>query len=858
MKPYIGILIDSFWEAVSSKVLWALLLGSTFVLLALAPFGLTTERSFKFSSADVNSALKNQLLEKFAKGLDGKGSAGAKAISGRLDAKFKERVKKKVEDTKSNEDIRTRELVEELNRLLTDRQLYSEAAFPTTGKIDRFKEIIDKLPEQASDDEVEELNRRLLYTSFPSEINPTRGEQIFLSYAGFKITDAIPLTQKQIRQYFEPLVLMGVLKLGLAVIVIFVAIIVTSSIIPDTFKSGSLHLMLSKPISRTWLFLSKFFGGCIFVTLNLVYVILGLYLIAGLRFDIWNHGLLACIPLLLFVFVIFYCVSSLAGILWGNAIVCVVACMVFWGFCFAIGTVREVMHEPVERNQLISRITEIEGNLLTVTEPGKLQIWNAEHSIWQPATDVRSNFGGRSLTFGPLYDAERRLILTKSFGQINPFDNVGASGNRQLLLIDVDEVAGKKPEASASLQTSSPVETNTAVVETQSERVNETANQSSGETTKDALTEAKASGVGEEKAPVVARAVVKADKPFDLNKLRETGFWATENGPDIPQQISNMLKVGDSVIAVCRTGLYRLDLDQAKKSEATNRIAEAAKGLQGMFGIKTEAGDRNGPFKLVSPSDFLITDNVTVGATRSNDGVIAYNSGRVTLLAFEDKKFRVLAETKLEGEGTEPAIVASNDQFCLVARMDLPIEILDREMKSVASITLGKDQTIKQWYWVPGQENSLTIVTQQGKLLSLNCETQALTPVATPVSGKITCMNWKDAKQAYLGVAPNRVLLVNMEDKSVVNDYSPQLRRFEHVYNWVINPIFKVNPKPAAMDDAMAYLLTGKTTFDENLVTTKLDSSKRELSIWQPIFSNLAFVVVMLAICCIYVARKEY
>ncbi len=835
MKPYIGILIDSFWEAVSSKVLWALLLGSTFVLLALAPFGLTTERSFKFSSADVNSALKNQLLEKFAKGLDGKGSAGAKAISGRLDAKFKERVKRKVEDPKSNEEIRTRELVEELNRLLTDRQLYSEASFPTTGKIDRFKEIIDKLPDQASADEVEELNRRLLYTSFPSEINPTRGEQIFLSYAGFKITDAIPLTQKQIRQYFEPIILMGVLKLGLAVIVIFVAIIVTSSIIPDTFKSGSLHLMLSKPISRTWLFLSKFFGGCIFVTLNLVYVIVGLYLIAGLRFDIWNNGLLACIPLLLFVFVIFYCVSSLAGILWGNAIVCVVACMVFWGFCFAIGTVREVMHEPVERNQLISRITEIEGNLLTVTEPGRLQIWNGEHSIWQPATDVRSNFGGRALTFGPLYDAERRLILTKSFGQNNPFDNAGSSGNRQLLLIDVDEVAGNKSDVDSSSSTQPP-----------------------SPTTSEAVTEAKPDEDGDKNAPVVARTVVKSDKPFDLNKLRETGYWATENGPDIPQQISNMLKVGDNVIAVCRTGLYRLDLDQAKKSDTSNRIAEAAKGLQGMFGIKTEATDKNGPFKLASPSDFLITDNVTVAATRSADGVIAYNSGRVTLLAFEDKKFRVLTETKLEGEGTEPAIVAANDRYCLVARMDLPIEILDQEMKSVASIALGKDQTIKQWYWAPGQENSLTIVTQQGKLLNLNCETQALTSVASPISGKITCMNWKDEKQAYLGVAPNRVVLVNMDDKTVLKDYSPQLRRFELVYNWVINPIFKVNPKPAAMDDAMAYLLTGRTTFDENLVTTKLDSSKRELSIWQPIFSNLAFVVVMLAICCIYVARKEY
>jgi hypothetical protein len=60
------------------------------------------------------------------------------------------------------------------------------------------------------------------------------------------------------------------------------------------------------------------------------------------------------------------------------------------------------------------------------------------------------------------------------------------------------------------------------------------------------------------------------------------------------------------------------------------------------------------------------------------------------------------------------------------------------------------------------------------------------------------------------------------------------------------------------MDDAMAYLLTGKTTFDENLVTVKLDNSKRELAVWQPIASNSAFVLIILIICCIYVSRKEY
>ncbi|MFO0943175.1 MAG: ABC transporter permease [Pirellulales bacterium] len=398
MKPYIGILIDSFWEAVSSKVLWALLVASTLVLAALAPFGITVERSFKLSNPELNGALKGQIFEKIAKGLNGKGTAAQNQLARRLQPKFQERVRKKAEDPKSNDDIKTREIVDEFNRLLTDRQLFSADAFQSTAKIERYKEIIEKLPDQASDDEVEELNRRLLFICFSSEIAQTRGEQLFLSYAGFKLTDVIPLTKKQIRQYFEPLVLSVLLKLGLAVFTIFIAIIVTSSIIPETFKSGSLHLMLSKPISRTWLFLSKFVGGCSFVMVNFVYIILGLYLIAGVRFDIWNNGLLYCIPLLLFVFIIFYCVSSFAGILWGNAIVCVVACMVFWGFCFAIGFVREVMHDPVESNQLISRITPIEDKLYSVTELGKLQIWNAEHSIWQPATDAWRQI----LTFGQL------------------------------------------------------------------------------------------------------------------------------------------------------------------------------------------------------------------------------------------------------------------------------------------------------------------------------------------------------------------------------------------------------------------------------------------------------------------------
>ena len=107
------------------------------------------------------------------------------------------------------------------------------------------------------------------------------------------------------------------------------------------------------------MYLFKLLGGCVFVLFNITFVLIGLYLIAGIRFDIWNPGLLYCIPLLLFVFIIFYSVSALVGLIWGNAIVCVVSCIIFWLFCFALGAIHDGMQQHVELLPQISRVEKI-------------------------------------------------------------------------------------------------------------------------------------------------------------------------------------------------------------------------------------------------------------------------------------------------------------------------------------------------------------------------------------------------------------------------------------------------------------------------------------------------------------------
>ena len=115
------------------------------------------------------------------------------------------------------------------------------------------------------------------------------------------------------------------------------AILVTAPIIPKCSIPVSLSLLLSKPVSRSLMFLAKFVGGCAFILINVTYLIVGLWAIVGLRLGIWSQGLLLCIPIFLFLFAIYYSVSAFSGVVWRNAVVCVVMTVVFWFACYRGG-----------------------------------------------------------------------------------------------------------------------------------------------------------------------------------------------------------------------------------------------------------------------------------------------------------------------------------------------------------------------------------------------------------------------------------------------------------------------------------------------------------------------------------------
>jgi hypothetical protein len=114
------------------------------------------------------------------------------------------------------------------------------------------------------------------------------------------------------------------------------AVISTASIFPDFVGSGSIDLMLSKPISRTRLFLTKFMTGLLFVALQVTVFTIASMLVIGIRGGEWEPWILISIPLVVIFYSYLFCVQAVVGMITRSAIASIIAVMLFWMLCFGL------------------------------------------------------------------------------------------------------------------------------------------------------------------------------------------------------------------------------------------------------------------------------------------------------------------------------------------------------------------------------------------------------------------------------------------------------------------------------------------------------------------------------------------
>ncbi|HTF55842.1 MAG TPA: ABC transporter permease [Planctomycetota bacterium] len=131
---------------------------------------------------------------------------------------------------------------------------------------------------------------------------------------------------------------------------ILIAIIATAGFIPNMLQKGTLDLTLARPAPRWRILLYKYLGGLIYVAVAAGYLILGSWVILGLRSGVWSTGYLLAIPMLVFFFAALYTVSVLIGVLTREKIAPILLTALAWFGLVALGHIHMFMHLPSATN----------------------------------------------------------------------------------------------------------------------------------------------------------------------------------------------------------------------------------------------------------------------------------------------------------------------------------------------------------------------------------------------------------------------------------------------------------------------------------------------------------------------------
>lgn len=108
------------------------------------------------------------------------------------------------------------------------------------------------------------------------------------------------------------------------------ALVSTASMVPELVASGSIDMMLSKPISRARLFLTRWCTGLLFTGIQATTFTLASFLVIGIRGGAWEPSLFLAVPVLVIFYSYLFSVCALVGLITRSTIASLILVLIFW------------------------------------------------------------------------------------------------------------------------------------------------------------------------------------------------------------------------------------------------------------------------------------------------------------------------------------------------------------------------------------------------------------------------------------------------------------------------------------------------------------------------------------------------
>ena len=811
MRPYLAIIKDSFRAAMASRVLYVLLLLITLLLVVLAPLHLNESLDWRLAS-DVNVHKPGALVRKIVQ--DKESSLVVIRVWSMLPASLQKEMTSMVEQAESEQAnnnaaqqqqagiknlIIQERLIEQLNEIISDPDFYHPEDWQDQALRIEAKELVDSGVGSLTEIRSKRLNRLLLAQTFRGLIDTGNSSALTIKYAIWDFPVPITMTHQQFAQmltsstpwmslpwYFEKLVL----SVGL-----LIAIIVTANMIPDMFEPGSLNLLLSKPISRWGLFTSKFFGGCVFIGLCACYLFLGLWLWMGLAMGVWDRAMLLSIPLYVLVFAIYFSVSAVVGLIWRSPIVSVILTLMFWAFCFGIGST----FAPFERKMTNSEF----NSLLAVNERvyaadviHRLKVWDDKEQQWEQSLEssmgeeVELQFEVNSYMFTmkefpampgirnflpPVFDQKNSLILSSSY-------DLGKSLS-----------SGKKPL-------------------------------------------------------YAGRVVDQKDPQFvEVGKLPvdAVAMFETSQGVVVASSTGLFYRLDQDA------------LDQLLPSDGSGVAASQVNAKKNRK--KKPSGSGRNLFKPIGPKNLLsIRSAGHVDYCVERDQFAVYRRGKLKIFKFDGQQYvqHAVLDLDLSFDTGMTCRLAYQGDTILLAMGNGKVITIDAETVLEKNEYQPENRSAIELVAGSSSGRYFGVLYRNGNLWLLDAESEERMQIAgIGGQGEVCTFSFQDD---YLWVCANtdRATKYDLSGNKVMARHAPSGGRLEFFYRYLLRPFYRICPKPGEFYKVVSHLSSaGDSEANESLDWNKAAESSDP---WSPLWSGLLFMFGMLLLGCVVFQFRDY
>lgn len=828
MRPYFAIIKDSFRAALASRVLYVLLGLITLLLIVLVPFHVREVLDWKLQFGEHvrnPEVLVSQIMER----KDDANRPEVARVWNMMSKSVQDQVKDVFERSQGTSESTEREppgqrmgkygqILEELNTIIKQPEFYRPEDWEDRIVGAEAEALIEAGPRSLNEERSRRLNRLLMASAFPGAIQAGSPTSLDFYYGIWK-WDWISASAT--RQQFESWLNIAipyifdkfVLSIGL-----FVAILVTANIMPETFEPGSLNLLLSKPISRWGLYISKFIGGCAFVALCSVYLFLGTWLWLGIGLGVWDRAFLWSIPLYILVFMIYYSVSSLIGLSYRSTIMAIVVTGLFWAFCFGVGSGYGFLNAKMQNARLIAA-TPIKDRLVSVNNVGRVFAWQSGARKWeeaaegelQPEEKIAEGFAvwmdelrDEPLRLPPRFDARSNRVYVGVSSVVNPLSR----NNQDFMVADAEtldfEKVGKFPKDAMSFFT-----------------------------TPEGLLMVTSEGRFLE---------------LDYDDIPDAGIEAAANDEALDRDTRPQAADSDEPDS-------KSEEDAAAPTGETNRPTKSKAGSQPTI---ADLVQRVGPETPVFVRD---STSVAYNQIRHELAIFSYRNGKHMIYTYErdgdqyrrrgalelDTGSSERMRCRIEYQGNTILVVVGNGQVITIDAQSMQEQqgYLPESSFAIESVNASPDG---RWFALHYRHQVIWLLDTQnaGKITKPNVQGQ----------GTISAVGFDEENRMWVADRTDRVTCYDPATMTRTENFTPVGGLIENTYRYVAKPFYTICPKPSEFYKVVTHLSDISDT--KKNAEIDLTRTPKKSNPFAPLWSGLGFMAVMLVLACMIFHFKDY